>query len=78
MYIDIAIKELDELEKKKERISSNNYLNECEKLQKKYQLYKKMDNDNMNIINMMNNNTYNNNNNNNNNNDNDDYYDLKK
>ena len=39
MYIDIVIKELDELEKRKDRISSNNYLNQCNKLKKKYDLF---------------------------------------
>jgi hypothetical protein len=86
MYIDIVIKELDELEKKKDYIPSNIYLNECNKLKEKYELYKKMDNDNIYIINLIKNNFIDNDNNyNNNNNDNDNdnnnnnyNYNLKK
>jgi len=74
MYIDIVIKELDELEKKKDNIPSNNYLNECNKLKEKYELYKKMDDDNIYIINLIKNNFIDNNKNYNDDNN----YNLKK
>jgi len=84
MYIEIALKELDELEKRKDRISSNNYLNQCNKLKKKYDIYKIIDDNITYLINQINNNSLiiDNNYNNNNDYDNNDYdnndYDLKK
>lgn len=77
MYIDIVIKELDDLDKNKERITSNNYINKCDELKKKYDLYKKIDDNNNYIINLINNNFIDNNKNKNNNNNNKDY-DIKK
>ena len=57
MYIDIVLKELDELEKRKDRISSNNYLNQCNKLKKKYDLYKTIDDNTTYLIDQINNNS---------------------
>ena len=78
MYIEIALKELDELEKRKDRISSNNYLNQCNKLKKKYDIYKIIDDNITYLINQINNNSLIIDNNYNNNDYDNNDYDLKK